>query len=442
MKFLFFSFLIFYLVTPLLAADRVESGGLRDFNVVIIDFDTFRADRLGSLGYARRLTPNLDTLAASSYLFTNAVSQSAWTLPSTMSFFTSLYPHQHSVVNKFAVFLEGRKQPARLPRRFSSLAQLFRRNGYRTAAFTGDAGVAGHFGFGSGFEVYFDSVSFGGFGTTFPLALDWIEDRQTEKFFIFIHGYDVHGQFPLPADFSSRFSSANYHGPFFGSQKEFLDLRMKTIRGRDIRITAADADFWKAWYDDKIFLADERFGRFWKRLSSLPSVKRTILVVMSDHGEEFYEHGGFDHGMTLYDEIIRVPLIIHVPQASGSRIDAQVRLIDVMPTLADLLGLRLDENTRRQMQGVSLLPLMRGQALSLDAFSETSFLLQTEKRALRTSAGWKLIYDLGRLSPELYDLRFDPGEKNNLAGKETGLVETLTRRLSEWSESPAPKLHD
>jgi arylsulfatase A-like enzyme len=358
-----------------------------------------------------------------------------------MSFFTSLYPHQHTVVNKFSVFTDERKELARLPRRFTTMAQVFQRNGYATAGFTGDAGVEGNFGFANGFDVYFDSVAFGGLDTTFPLALDWLKRHQDGKFFLFIHGYDVHGQFPVPDDFKSRFADAAYHGPFSGAESEFMDLRMKTIKGEPISISTGDARFWMDRYDEKAVRADERFGRFWKEFSALPAAKRTIVVVIGDHGEQFGEHGGFDHGMNLYDEILRVPLIIHAPEGAAARIESQVRLIDVMPTLTDWLGLAMTTATQRQMQGTTLLPLLQGRPLSLDAFSETSFLLQSEKCSLRTNDGWKLIYDLENLSPELYGLRRDPLEKHDVAAAEPAIVKGLTQRLMKWNRSslPAPR---
>ncbi|MFI5361132.1 MAG: sulfatase [Elusimicrobiota bacterium] len=424
---------------PLRAAPvSASTSSVRGYNVVIVDFDTLRADRLGALGNPRPLTPNLDALAARSYLFTAAVAQAPWTLPSTMSFFTSLYPHQHSVINKFSLFTEERKELARLPRRFTTMAQVFKSNGYAAAGFTGDAGVEGNFGFDRGFDVYFDSVTFGGLDTTFPLALDWLKAHQDEKFFLFIHGYDVHGQFPLPEDFKSRFADPAYRGPFTGAEDEFLDLRMKTIKGEDISISTADARFWLDRYDEKTVRADERFGRFWKEFSALAAAKRTILVVIGDHGEQFGEHGGFDHGINLYDEILRVPLIIHAPQDVPARIDSQVRLIDVMPTLTDWLGLTTDAPTRRQMQGTSLRPLMEGRPQALDAFAETSFLLQAEKCSLRTSDGWKLIYDLESLTPELYDLRGDLREKKDVAAERPELVKDLTARLMKWNQASAP----
>ena len=183
----FFSCALLYLgAAAQAAAVPPDAAALRDYNVIIVDFDTLRADRLGALGNPRPLTPNLDAVAAKSYLFTGAVAQAPWTLPSTMSFFTSLYPHRHSLVNKFSLFTEERKELARLPRRFTTLTQVFARNGYATAGFTGDAGLEAHFGFGNGFDTYFDSVTFGGLDLTLPLAWDWLQTHQDRKFFLFV----------------------------------------------------------------------------------------------------------------------------------------------------------------------------------------------------------------------------------------------------------------
>ncbi len=412
-------------LSPAARCGPLDSGALKGDDVVIVDFDTLRADGLHCLGNPRPVSPRVDAFASGSYLFTQAVSQAPWTLPSTMSYFTSLYPHQHGMTNKFALFTETRKEEARLPRRFVTLAQVFKQAGYETAAFTGDAGVEGRFGFSRGFDVYYDGETFAGFETTFPMALAWLKAHPKGPHFLFIHGYDVHGQ---------------YRGLGPGSrEKEFLALRMKTIKGEPIKMSKAQVRFWRGRYDRQVLRADGRFGRFWDELSKLPSSKRTVVLIIADHGDQFYEHGGFDHGMTLYDELLRVPLIVRVPGQTGRRVAQQVRAVDVMPTLVDWLGLPASPALRRQMQGRSLLPLLRGKPLALDALSETSFLLQAEKRSLRTPDGWKLILDLETLAPQLYDLRVDPEEHDNLADARPALTKQLSARLLKLMQSPAPR---
>ncbi len=418
----------FLLLFPRVAAAR--NPPTRPLNVIIISFDALRADRLGVLGQKRPLTPNLDRLARQSYLFSNAVTQAPWTLPSMASFFTSTYPHQHQLTNKFSVFTEDRRELATLPRRMETMAEAFLDNGYRTAAFTGGGGLEGSFGFSRGFDVYFDSDTFDGFRLTFPLSLDWIRRQGQRPFFLFVHGYDVHGQYIETDKIKSRFADPHYHGPFTGSLKEFLKLRMMTIKGEPIHITQADARFWRALYDEKVLRADEKFGRFWSELKRLPGLlDRTVIVVIADHGDQYYEHGGFDHGMTLYEELVHVPLIIPVPGRPGRTIKSQVRLVDVMPTLLDLCRLRVTPRLKLQMKGRDLVPLMDGQSSPREAVSETDFLLQSFKRSLRTAEGWKLIYDLENLRAELYDLKTDPGEHHDLRREKPGRARAMTRRL-------------
>jgi arylsulfatase A-like enzyme/cytochrome c-type biogenesis protein CcmH/NrfG len=402
----------------LLAASLAAASSPPRPNVLIVCFDALRGDRVGA-----GKMPRLDAAAKDGFVFTQAVAQAPWTLPSMMSAFTSLYPHQHTVLNKFVAFDENEKEIARLPGRFVTLAQLFRANGYDTAAFTGDAGVEGRFGFAKGFDVYFDSITFGGFGTTFPQSLHWLRTRGDRPFFLFVHGYDAHGQFPAEAGEARR-------------REEFLELRLKEIKGEPL--LAGDAKAWRDWYDARAARADALFGGFWESFRALPSARRTIVVFMADHGDELLEHGGLDHGLKLYDEVLRVPLIIKDPSARGRSIAEQVRLVDLMPTLVELAGLEAPRDALRQMQGASLVPLMRGATTALDAFSETSFLLHAEKRSLRTADGWKLVYDAADFSTALYDLRADPAETRDLSRREPERTKTLTQRLLAINDAPAP----
>jgi len=380
-------------------------------SVLLVDFDTLRADRAGEPS----ATPRLDEFARGAYRFTNAVSQAPWTLPSTLSLFTSVHPQSHGVVNKFEVFTEDRRALAKLPARLRTLAEAFKSEGWDTGGFTGGAGVGREFGFARGFDVYEDSAPFGGFDQSLPPALEWIKRRSNAPYFAFAHGYDVHGQFRGLTDEARK--------------KAFLELRDKTISGEPISASTAEVRVWAGRYDEQARAADAAFGAFLKEFDADPRNARTVVVVLSDHGEQLYEHGGFDHGTTLYDEVLRVPLLIRIPGRRGGVIPAQVRLIDVMPTLLELAGVAVSTQARAQLEGVSLAPLLDGKPLSLDAYSETDFLLRASKRSLRTSEGWKLILDMQNLSGELFDLRADPGEKTDLSEREPARTLDLTQRL-------------
>lgn len=420
-------FLLALGMTPALPAFPLEREGR---NVVLVYVDALRPDHTGMGGYGRATTPHLDHWGKESFVFRNAISQAPWTLPSVASLLTSLYPGGHGIVNKYALLTGERSEAAALSPEAMTLAELFKRNGYATAAFTGGAGLSRDIGFGRGFDVYFDSIPFGGFDATLPRAWDWIEEHRTEKFFLLVHGYDAHGQFDLPEGFSVRFSTPPFRKPGPDIETRFLALREKTVSGQDAGASDDEKQLWIALYDEKVARADRKVGEFLDRLAASGGLlEKTVLVVVSDHGEQLFERGGVDHGTSLYDELIRAVLMIRVPGRPGRQVASQVQLIDLMPTLADLLKLKCPAKVRRQMRGVSLVRLMEGDEDSRDAYSETDYLWRTSKRALRSEEGWKLIFDLTTGRKELYDLNTDPAEKNDLFKKEPGVAFGLEEKL-------------
>ncbi|MDD5629079.1 MAG: sulfatase [Elusimicrobia bacterium] len=380
-------------------------------SLILISIDALRPDHVGALGYPQPVTPSLDRFAGQAAVFSNAVSQAPWTLPSMLSLFTSLYPHQHTVVNRYAVFNARRRELAKLPYQFLTLAQVLKEAGYATAAFTGGAGLGRASGLGRGFDVYVDSATFGGFAATLPQALAWLQGRRDRPFFLFVHGYDVHGQF----------------GP---RDDSWMARRAQTIAGAPGPASDEEVRARRAGYDARVARADALLGSFLERLGAMPGLRqRAVVVVFSDHGDELHEHGGVDHGMTLYDEVIRAVLMIRVPGLAPRRIPEQARLIDLLPTVLELLEVEAPARLREQMRGVSLQPLLAGQPLALDAFSETDFLLHSCRRSLRSAGGWKLIADELGDSRELYDLGTDPGERHNLLTSRPAVAFDLQKKL-------------
>lgn len=415
----------------------------RGYNLIIIGFDPLGANHLKLYGYERDTAPCLDAFARESVLFRNAISPSSWTLPVFMSWFTSLYPSQHKIVNKYS-FIDGKKQVYSNLQKLSpgtiTLAEVLKKNGYATAGFTGDAGVEGKFGYSRGFDVYYDKTTFGGFGLVFSKALQWLKKHRGEKIFLFIQGYDVHGRYKHEKNFKSRFLDPGYTGRYRGTPAEYWRLRNESLEKNPLVLAEEDVRFWGDWYDGKIYEADKKFGSFLEDIRRLGLYDNTIIVVSSASGNEFYEHRRFDHGYSLYDELIRVPLIIKIPGREGTVVPEQVRTIDIMPTVLDLLGVDGGGMAEKQMQGVSLVPLIQGGSLKLDAFSETDYLLYSFKRSLRTSDGWKFIYSLENEKRELYNLNGDPLETRNLAEQEPQKALELERELSRWRvSSPAGK---
>jgi arylsulfatase A-like enzyme len=404
------------------------------YNVVFVSFDALQAAHVGCLGYSRNVTPTLDRVARESVLFTRAYSVASWTVPSSMSWFTGVYPSEHRMVNKFSVYTPDEQKLANLKElapELVTLADIFRQNGYATGAFTGNAGVSGGFGYDQGFDVYyFEQGKFGGLDESIPRALAWLKANRHRPFFLFLHGYDAHGQ-NTPADgLDYRFVDKNYDGKYRGTEQEQEILREEGLEKRQLTMRDADVRFWRAVYDEKINRADEQFARFLAEFDQLGVNDRTIFVLTSDHGTEFYEHRRFDHGFTLYNELLHVPLVVKVPgRFAGKVVADRVGSIDVMPTILELAGLSVPEKARRQLRGASLVPALRGERVTRDVFSETDYRQYTYKRSVITPDGWKLVYTLEDKSRELYDLDADPGEQKDLAASESRRADELQGKV-------------
>lgn len=404
-----------------------------DCNVIVVGIDTLGAQRIHEFGYARETTPNLDALIRESYSFTNAISASSWTVPSFMSVMTSLYPSVHGVVNKFVVFNDKEQKLSNLKQLSPdamTLAEVLRGAGYATGGFTGDAGVTGHFGYNQGFDIFTDEKAFGGLENSKGHALEWLDSLPAgQKFFMFYHGYDLHGQFPLPKGDERVFVPTDYTGPYTGEPLEEAKLREDQLHG-PLSFTDEDIAFWSGLYDSKIRLADAHFGQFMAELDKRGLREKTVIIVVSDHGEEYFEHGGIDHGHTLYDELVHVPLIVHVPGIGASKLSAQVSTMDIAPTVIDILGIGSASKFANQAQGTSLVPYLTGStSKGKEVFLETDYRTALFLRAIRTADGWKYIHDLTDGSGELYNLNVDPKEQNNLITSEPRKAAQLKESL-------------
>jgi len=350
-----------------------------------------------------------------------------------------MYPSEHRLVNKYSQYTETTKvfsDLEKLSPQTVTLAEVLKKNGYVTGAFTGDAGVSAKFGFRKGFDTYLDSKKFAGFEYSVAPAIEWLRANKDKQFMIFLHGYDVHGQHDPAQGYNKRFLDFSYKGPFKGGKEEQGLLREKGLKEGSISLTHQDVRFWRALYDEKIYDANQEFKVFADELGKLGLLEKTIIVLTSDHGTEFYEHRRFDHGFSLYDELIHVPLVIYLPHVkAGKVIKDQVREIDLMPTLLDLLKIPVNDQVKSQMKGQSLTPLLNDGHIQLDAYSETDYRLYTHKRSVRTFDGWKFIYTLENDQKELYNLNKDPQEQHNLVHVEQRKAYELEQQLFQWLKS-------
>ncbi len=373
--------------------------------VILVSLDTLRADRLTPYGSERDNSPWLAGLAAESVLFEDCIAQSSSTGPSHRSLFTGQFVHRHG------------HEPLSLVKSPYMMAGILRRTGYQTAAFTGGGYMSHSVGFAQGFDLYFDHdpkvphrVRLG-FQLVLPRAKAWYDGRDSARpFFLFLHTYDIHCPYWPHQPWRDK-----YRGGYRGSldlehlcgYEAFGELRRQGALG------PADLRFINDMYDGSINMTDERLGRFLDELRADGTLDRALLIVLSDHGESLGEHDIVGHTL-MWEEELRVPMIIRFPggQFAGTRIQAPVMLIDVLPTLLDFLGLP----PQAGIQGSSLMPLLRGEA---DAFpAERMRITQYEDTfAVRFDDRWKIAFrqmDSMPVDQALYDLENDPGETTNL----------------------------
>ncbi|TNF83199.1 MAG: DUF229 domain-containing protein [Acidobacteria bacterium] len=383
-------------------------------NVLLISLDTLRADSLGCYGYERPTSPAIDGLAARSTLFRFAVSQAPWTRPSHMALFTGVFPTS-----------KPRPDPP-------LLAELLWRSGYRTGAFTGGGQVHPTLGFGPGFERY-EVIDW----LRRPEVVEsWWQQDDGRPRFVFLHTFEIHDPYS-----DDRFTSDLERGRIAAHFGRWKWERLKKQGG----LTETEKTLARALYDGGIAFTDERLGNLLDRLETLGLFEDTIIILTSDHGEQFWEHGTWRHGQVLYDHQLLVPLVIYTPPPvrralgdnpvlAGGRVEAQVSLVDILPTLLDILDIA---DVGSLVNGRSIRPLLEGRRLDRqEAFAENTNIRAAERKALRTER-YKYIHQYPREGKgdhleetvQLFDLSSDPQESTDIADQNPELVEGFERRL-------------
>ena len=403
-------------------------------NIILISIDTLRADHLGCYGYERETSPNIDRMARQGVLFRNAIAPSSWTLPSHASLFTGLNPSRHGAVQF------GFDTP--LENEFETIAEILWDHGYETAAFVGGGFVSSTLGFAQGFDRYWDP---GRPGLVLPRSFvensgpvtQWISERTESKFFAFLHTYRVHMPYVPPPPYKSLFDP-DYTGRF---RDRFMpnDYR-QTDEGREL--DSETVRHIAALYDGEIRYVDKIIGELLDLLRTSRLSNNTCVVLTSDHGEEFGEHGDFLHDQPkLYEELIRVPLIFWCPSrfTGGHVVDEPVSLIDVMPTVLDIA----DVPTAAGIDGASLYPALDGHSLPRDGttFSQVDGSLVGEDgstMALRKQR-YKFILSTIDGSEELFDLHKDPTEEQDLSRRRPELAQKLRTELEATLRANPPR---
>jgi arylsulfatase A-like enzyme len=406
-------------------------------SILLVTIDTLRADHCSAYGYARPTTPRLDALAERGVRFAAAYAPMASTAPSHATMFTSLLPRAHGMLKNGQV----------LPARHRRLAEVMRDNGYLTAAFVSSFAVNRRFGFGEGFATYDDD--FTGAHTshrmskwegqsvpeffdrradeTRPRVLDWLRShgylenaRAAKPFFVWVHLFDPHEPYDPPSEDRARIRPDSTG-----------DALQRAIANYDAEIRFADREM------GAIFDALEAAGRF----------DEVLTIVVGDHGEGLMQHGHMYHGVLIYEETVRVPLVFHWPSRLSEPlvIEEPVEVLDLAPTLLELAGLA----PLPQFQGTSLAGVMRGQAVAdperpiflerreFDTPVVDGFRVIGNKFGLRQGR-WKYIEAKEEGTHELYDLANDPHERSNLFETRPDESATLARVLHVWIDGSSP----
>jgi len=324
-------------------------------NVLFILIDALRADHLGCYGYDRDTSPIIDEIAESGVTFENARSQASWTKPSIPSIFTGLYPIGHGVFTGSTREEDGRLTSDTLRDEFVTLAEMFEGEGYTTGAFINNVQIRAALGFDQGFAVYKEGL--GNAGQITDEVVDWMKGLGSDPFFAYVHYLDPHWPYTPPAEFLEAFPvEARGDLDFNASNWKTLE---KSIKEKRFEPSNADLDAMQSLYDAEILFTDSQVGRLLAELEQIGRLENTVLVITSDHGEAFMDHGGIGHGTDLHRELLHVPLIVKVPGVRARRVDDPVELIDLMPTLAEVTGRVMPVD----VAGVSLASVMNGQSV-------------------------------------------------------------------------------
>jgi choline-sulfatase len=363
--------------------------------VVLISIDTLRADHLPAYGYSGVATPAIDALRRDGILYENAYSHCPMTLPSHLSILTGLLPYQHEVRNNLGYTFDGA--------RHDSLPAMLKRSGYATGAAVSAYVLRSGTGVGPLFDFYDDHISgptnvsvsqlARSGNATVSIAETWIAQHNAQPFFFFLHVFEPHWPYEAPEPFRSRFANA---------------------------------------YDAEVATADAAVGQFLARLKALGIYDRAIIVLLADHGEGLGDHGEGEHGVFLYREVIHVPLIVKLPksQRGGETTAHPVQLIDIAPTIAQLIG----ATPRTQLAGVSLLddpPATRR------IYSETMLpLIHFGWSGLRSLVDARHHF-IEAPRTEVYDVVADPREQTNVAASERRVLADMRNAIAQHASELA-----
>ncbi len=396
-------------------------------NVIWILVDTLRADHLSLYGYKRSTSPTLDALARESVTFTQARSQASCTYPSVNSMLTSHWPHQ---------FMGQPGNALGIPAGVPTLAEVLRRQGYRTMAISSSPVVRdtpSRFnptgGFGRGFDVFHEACVWKA-ARCVNRALEPQLRRGKKPFFLYVHYLDPHGPYEPPNGYRRRFEQGPKPDKLFIRKGDPNPIAAWLYAGKpNPHATPEDLQYLVDLYDDEIAYFDGRLAEILDSLRKSGLLDESILIFSADHGEEFLEHNHVKHCRTLFDTSIHTPLLVRVPGLPPRTLDAPVSNVDLAPTLLDLLDL---DAKPLQAVGRSLRPLLEEGKDDPKAPPRLQFAIAGPLRSV-SDGRYKLIQDLGdKGSSVLYDLQADPGETTDVLRQQRQAFFRLRKALGAW----------
>jgi arylsulfatase A-like enzyme len=433
------------------AALALESSP-QHFNILLITIDALRADHLSCYGYERTTSPHIDKIAEEGFIFENVIAPSSWTAPSMVSLFTSVYPINHGVVHGFIKNGKTILNQEVFSHEIITLPEILKAHGYTTFGIAANLHLCEQFGFGRGFD-YYKCLPWSPAPVVNKTLSSWRDTiKSSEKFFLWIHYFDphhfYHARKPWIEDYSSR------------ELTQTLNLSKKTVKQLTDSIPRFKEDHQAlahliALYDSEINYVDYHMGEL---MQAFELEENTLIIITSDHGEEFLDHEMIGHGHNLYTESITVPLIIKLSHGSNKRVKNQhVSLLDIMPTVLSLAHIPSPEQTIGEPlisttgevnhMGKRLLftELERGKDLNLKAVltedkkyiydfsAKNRTFLARLKRAWEKD--WRYLFNYKEVIESLFDTKQDPQEYINLINEQSSLGEALKKQLNRWIAS-------
>jgi len=400
-------------------------------SVILILVDTLRYDYLGVDGFEGDISTNLDWLALESIRFDRAFAPAPWTKPSVASLMTGLYPQTHGVRDQGGKIMPNATDT--LSRQATTFAEVFAAHGYETAAFVGNAWLAPPYGYDQGFETY---VVDNDDGRLVSQAREWLAaNAEHSPYFLYLHFINVHGPYRAPEqDYRTLLGS-----PSLGEERHLSSD--DPVRARHLEATPwAHAEekeslrAWKAKYAATVRQLDRRLGVLLNELRSSGALDRARVVFVSDHGEEFLEHGTWEHGYALCDHQLHVPLWIREPGArhAGRRVSEVTSLLDVMPTLLGASSLPVPDVVQGEDRSRWLGDEPPGKKSRRVALG-SGMLHRPRAHSLHTDR-YRLSWDEVSGAVELFDTLEDPGEQHDLAPSQPEIASRLRKVLGERLE--------